>query len=37
MLKDHEFDVTYEETDGGHTWIKWREHYLPTFAQKLFQ
>jgi enterochelin esterase family protein len=37
MLKDHEFDVTYEETDGGHTWIKWREHYLPTFTQKLFQ
>ncbi len=37
MLKDHEFDVIYEETDGGHTWIKWREHYLPAFAQKLFQ
>ena len=37
VLKEHQFDVIYEETDGGHTWIKWREHYLPEFAQKLFQ
>lgn len=37
VLRDHQFEVTYEETDGGHTWIKWREHYLPAFAQKLFQ
>jgi enterochelin esterase-like enzyme len=37
VLRDHKFDVTYEETDGGHTWIKWREHYLPEFAQKLFK
>jgi enterochelin esterase family protein len=37
MLKSHGFDVVYEETDGGHTWIKWREHYLPAFAKQLFQ
>ncbi len=37
MLQSHGFDVVYEETDGGHTWIKWREHYLPAFAQKLFR
>jgi enterochelin esterase family protein len=37
VLKARGFDVQYEETDGGHTWIKWREHYLPTFAQLLFQ
>lgn len=37
VLKEHKFDVTYEETDGGHTWINWREHYLPAFAQLLFQ
>jgi enterochelin esterase family protein len=36
VLKAHGFDVQYEETDGGHTWIKWREHYLPAFAQMLF-
>lgn len=36
-LKNKGFDVTYHETDGGHTWIKWREHYLPEFAQLLFQ
>ena len=36
VLRDHQFDIEYEETDGGHTWIKWREHYLPAFAQKLF-
>lgn len=37
VLKNHKFDVTYHETDGGHTWIKWREHYLPEFAQLLFK
>ena len=28
----HNFDVTYNETEGGHTWINWRERYLPEFA-----
>ncbi len=37
VLKDKGFNVVYHETDGGHTWIKWREHYLPEFAQLLFQ
>jgi len=36
-LRAHQFEVTYQETDGGHTWINWREHYLPQFAQLLFQ
>jgi enterochelin esterase family protein len=35
MLKSHGFDVTYRETDGGHTWINWRE-YLHEFAPLLF-
>lgn len=37
MLKSHGFKVTYQETEGGHTWINWREHYLPQFVQLLFQ
>lgn len=36
MLKKHGFAVTYHETDGGHTWDKWRE-YLAEFAPQLFQ
>lgn len=36
MLKKHQFDVAYEETTGGHTWINWRE-YLNKFAPQLFQ
>ena len=36
MLRQHGFDVIYKETEGGHTWINWRE-YLSEFAQKLFQ
>lgn len=36
MLRDHGFDVVYEETDGGHTWDKWRD-YLAVFAPQLFQ
>ncbi|HVJ82876.1 MAG TPA: alpha/beta hydrolase-fold protein [Planctomycetia bacterium] len=36
-LESHGFKVKYEETDGGHTWIKWREHYLPAFAKQLFR
>ncbi len=36
MFKEHNFDVVYKETDGGHTWIKWRE-YLNEFAPQLFQ
>jgi len=36
MLRSHDFDVVYEEGDGGHTWINWRE-YLNAFAPRLFQ
>jgi enterochelin esterase family protein len=36
MLKKHKFDVVFKESDGGHTWINWRE-YLNEFAPKLFQ
>ena len=35
MLEKHGFDVTYEESTGGHTWINWRE-YLAKFAPQLF-
>ncbi|HEX7858898.1 MAG TPA: alpha/beta hydrolase-fold protein [Verrucomicrobiae bacterium] len=36
MFKKHNFNVTYKETEGGHTWIVWRE-YLNEFAPQLFQ
>lgn len=36
MLKKHNFDVVYNETPGGHTWINWRI-YLSEFAPLLFQ
>lgn len=35
-LKKHGFEVTYVESDGGHTWVNWR-NYLHEFAQKLFK
>lgn len=36
MFKKHGFDVVYKESEGGHTWINWRE-YLNEFAPLLFQ
>lgn len=36
MLKKHGFNVVYEESTGGHTWINWR-NYLNAFAPQLFQ
>ena len=36
MLEKHGFDVVYEESAGGHTWINWRE-YLAEFAPQLFR
>jgi enterochelin esterase-like enzyme len=36
MLKKHQFDVVYRETEGAHTWIVWRE-YLREFAPQLFK
>jgi enterochelin esterase-like enzyme len=35
MLKKHGFDVVSRDSEGGHTWINWRE-YLNEFAPKLF-
>lgn len=36
MLRKHGFDVVYKETEGGHTWLNWRD-YLREFAPQLFQ
>jgi enterochelin esterase-like enzyme len=36
MFKKHDFKVTYEEGEGGHTWIVWQQ-YLHQFAPMLFQ
>ena len=35
MFKKHNFDVVYQEGEGGHTWIVWRQ-YLREFAPQLF-
>jgi enterochelin esterase family protein len=35
MLRKHKFDVTARDTDGGHTWLNWRD-YLAEFAPLLF-
>jgi len=36
LLEKHGFDVVFKETEGGHTWINWR-NYLNEFATQLFQ
>lgn len=36
LLKRHGFHVTYEESEGGHTWINWRD-YLTRFTPLLFR
>jgi enterochelin esterase-like enzyme len=36
LLRKHGFDVVYNETTGGHTWINWR-NYLHEFAPLLFK
>jgi len=36
MLKKHEFNVSFKETEGAHTWIVWRA-YLQEFAGSLFR
>lgn len=36
VLDSHDFDYTYRETDGGHTWDRWRL-YLSEFAPMLFR
>jgi enterochelin esterase-like enzyme len=36
MLQAHGFTVNYKESNGGHTWLNWRD-YLCEFAPLLFQ
>jgi enterochelin esterase family protein len=36
LFKKHGFNPVFKETDGGHTWIKWRA-YLTEFAPLLFR
>ncbi len=36
MLRKHGFRIFYKETEGGHTWINWR-NYLNEFAPQLFK
>ncbi len=36
MFKQHGFEPVFQETEGAHTWIVWRQ-YLSEFAPQLFQ
>ncbi len=36
LLRRHGFEVVFRETEGGHTWINWRD-YLEQFAPELFR
>ena len=36
LLKKHGFQVMYEESTGGHTWLNWR-NYLADFVPRLFR
>jgi len=36
VLRKHGFRVFFKETEGGHTWINWRD-YLNEFAPQLFK
>jgi enterochelin esterase family protein len=36
MLRSHHFDVVSKDSDGGHTWLNWRD-YLSEFAPLLFK
>ena len=36
LFKKHGFNPVFEQSEGGHTWINWR-NYLNTFAPQLFQ
>jgi cytochrome c peroxidase len=36
LLQKHGFKVVFRESEGGHTWINWRD-YLHEFAQELFR
>jgi enterochelin esterase family protein len=36
LLKKHGFTPVFHESEGGHTWLNWRD-YLSEFAPQLFQ
>jgi len=36
LLKKHGFAPVFRESEGGHTWLNWRD-YLSQFAPQLFQ
>ncbi|HEY2589198.1 MAG TPA: alpha/beta hydrolase-fold protein [Tepidisphaeraceae bacterium] len=36
LLKKHGFNPVFDESEGGHTWINWRD-YLQAFAPQLFR
>lgn len=36
MMKKHGFEPVFQESEGGHTWLNWRD-YLHEFAPKLFK
>ena len=36
MLKPNGFEVTFKESEGGHSWLNWRD-YLHEFAPLLFK
>ncbi len=36
LLKKHGFNAVYAESEGGHTWLNWRD-YLIEFTPQLFQ
>ena len=36
LFRKHGFNVVYQESGGGHTWLNWRD-YLNAFAPQLFQ
>ena len=36
LLKQHGFTPVTRESEGGHTWVNWR-NYLSEFAPQLFQ
>ena len=36
LLKKHGFSPVFIESEGGHTWLNWRD-YLAVFAPQLFQ
>jgi enterochelin esterase family protein len=36
LLRKHAFSPAFVESEGGHTWLNWRD-YLSVFAPQLFQ